>query len=92
MAVDDASTLPPVRHQVERLAELGLDVAGDMSADRLPDLPGALVAIRHGTAPVAELAALLRRGGKEGIVVQDLTDIEEFLPTPRHRSPTRRCT
>ena len=77
MAVDAHAPLPPVSTQVERLRELGLGLDAD-----LPEVPGALVAIRHDAVPVDRLAALLTRGKQRGFVVEDMTDVDEFVPIP----------
>ena len=78
MAVDPITpvvpVLPPVAEQVARLRSLGMEVPD------LPDRDDALVALAPGTAPVATLAGHLTRRGKPGFVVEDMTDVDEFVP------------
>src|SRR5699024_12281816 len=41
----------------------------------------ALLAIEPALAPPSALTPLLRRGGKPGFVVEDMTDVDSFAPT-----------
>ena len=78
--------------QLERLLDAGLaDVAGVGAAEltahaeavlREPgaDEPGAVLAVHPSLAPAHRLAPLLRRHDKAGFVVDDLTDLDEFVP------------
>lgn len=73
--------------QVRRLLDLGVaDVAGLSAsefaayADGLPDEPDAVLAVHPAVASARRLAPLLVHGDRPGFVVQDLTDLEEFLP------------
>ncbi|WP_181783879.1 DUF5701 family protein [Pseudonocardia pini] len=75
--------LPTVLDQAERL--VALDATAPLTpaelriaAKGLPDRPGLLVVA--GARPSA-LAPLLRRGDKEGFVVGDMTDADDFAPT-----------
>lgn len=63
------------------------DLAG-ISADELrrlgselPDAPGSVVAVHPALVSTAGLATLMRREGKRGFVVVDMTDLAEFTPT-----------
>ncbi|PKH40469.1 hypothetical protein SAMN05192575_11542 [Nocardioides alpinus] len=74
--------LPSPVDQAERLISLGVHTYADLSADELratattcPD--GLLVT----PAPASQLAPLLGRGDKPGFVVEDMTDVDAFLPT-----------
>ncbi|GAA1940068.1 DUF5701 family protein [Nocardioides marmoribigeumensis] len=77
--------LPPIAEQVARLRSLGLEVPGlDELHPREPldhGTDGALVALAPGSVPVDLLATLLTLGDRTGFVVEDLTDVEKFLPT-----------
>jgi hypothetical protein len=70
---------------LNRLLELGLaDLAGTSTstledlATRLPDVPNSHLAIHPSLTPARRLAPLLSRAGKEGFVVEDMTDLEQF--------------
>ncbi len=73
------AALPSVAAQLDRLRSLGLSL-DDAVLDGLPDRDGSLVALAPGTVPVEALAALITHGGKNGFVVEDMTDVEEFAP------------
>jgi len=76
---------PMVAMQLGRLLDLGLaDLAGVSArtltdqAQTLPHEPNAILAIHPSLASARSLAPLLSRDGKEGFVVEDLTDLEQF--------------
>ncbi len=81
------AAMPPLTEQAERLVAVGVaDLAG-LAPDDLRALvraadpaPGALLVVPPELAPVAALAPLLRRGEREGFVVEDMTDVAEFVP------------
>ncbi|MCH1865428.1 DUF5701 family protein [Nocardioides sp. CFH 31398] len=73
--------------QLDRLLDAGLGDVTDLrvgelraQAARLPDVPGAVLAVHPRAAPPSRLAPLLRRQGKPGFVVVDMTDLDEFVP------------
>lgn len=70
-------TLPPLSDQHARLLDLGVD---------LPALPaglrGDLLVVHPRRVPVADLVPLLRLAGQPGFVVEDLTDLAEFVAAP----------
>lgn len=73
--------------RLQRLIEAGVPEAADISpaeliahAEALPDEPGAVLAVHPALVPARRLASLLRRDDKQGFVVEDLTDLEEFVP------------
>ncbi|GAA4552899.1 DUF5701 family protein [Pseudonocardia xishanensis] len=75
--------LPSVPEQVERLIALGATapLTPDelrIAAKALPDRPGLLVVA---DARPSALAPSLRRGDREGFVVADMTDVDDFAPT-----------
>lgn len=65
------ASLPPLPVQADRLAGLGLPVPATV-----PDGTGLLVP----DAPPSTLTPLLRRAGKPGFVVVDMTDVDDFAP------------
>lgn len=74
--------LPPVADQAEKLIEIG--ATGPLTPDllrkeaaALPDRPGLLVV--GGLAP-SVIAPLMRRAGRPGFVVEDMTDADDFAP------------
>lgn len=74
-------------HNSLRLVDAGLAGLADLTpsaiaalAERLPDEPGAVVAVHPSLVPARELATLLRRQDKPGFVVTDMTDLEDFAP------------
>ena len=74
-------------HQLYRLLEAGLaDVSGSSPAELaahvagLPDEPDGVLAVHPSLATARQLAPLLRRHDKPGFVVDDMTDLEQFVP------------
>ena len=69
--------LPDLAAQHAHLLTLGLD---------LPPLPGSLtgdlLVIHPRRMPAHDLATLLRLGDRAGFVVEDLTDLADFVPAP----------
>lgn len=72
-------------HHLQHLLDLGLaDLSGVSAttltrhASNLPHEPNTTLAIHPSLASPRQLAPLLRRTGKEGFVVEDLSDLEEF--------------
>ncbi|MFG2823405.1 DUF5701 family protein [Kitasatospora sp. NPDC048365] len=93
-ATSDATTatapaLPAPGVQAERLIELGVAELAGLSAAELrafaeaagPAAEGALLAVHPDRAPASALAPLLRREGRPGFVVTDMTDVDRFAPT-----------
>lgn len=79
--------LPSLAEQAERLVALGVAELAGLTPDDLhalvrtaPTSPGALLVVPPELAPVATLAPLLRRGERAGFVVEDMTDVAEFVP------------
>ncbi|MEU1125093.1 DUF5701 family protein [Streptomyces sp. NPDC005899] len=83
-----ASPLPPLTSQAERLIELGVHELAGVPADDLravaegagPADGGALLTLHPDRAPASALAPLLRRAGKPGFVVTDMSDVDRFTP------------
>lgn len=85
-----------VLQQVERLIEAGVPAAAGMAdadvaalATDLPHEAGAVVAVHPGFVDPARLAALLRRGGRPGFVVEDMTDVADFAAIGAVEVPDR---
>lgn len=78
--------LPPLAAQVDRLVALGLPDAAGVPPERLRDAVGRLGAVdgllvlQPDRVPPSVLAPLLRRGGRPGFVVEDMTDVDAFGP------------
>ena len=77
-------TLPTVREQAERLISLGIPGLAGVPAEvfraaarTAPDTPGLLV-VHPDLVRVSALAPLLRRAGRPGFVVADMTDVDDF--------------
>lgn len=73
--------------QLHRLLDAGVPAAAGVDpaeligyAEALPDEPGAVLAVHPSLAPAHRLAPLLRHHDSPGFVVEDLTDLEEFVP------------
>jgi hypothetical protein len=82
--------------RLRRLLEAGLaDVTGrspgELAAcvDALPDEPGCVLAVHPELATARQLAPLLRHRDKPGFVVDDLTDLEQFVPIDGVELPDR---
>lgn len=75
--------LPPLTDQARRLIDLGIHDLAGIDADRLLAVaaagPGDGLLVTPARA--SDLAPLLRRGDKEGFVVEDMTDVDDFRPT-----------
>ena len=81
----------PLAEQVERLIDVGVPELAGITAENLraharalPDSPSddrAIVAVHPSLVSTARLATLMRRDGKAGFVVVDMTDLAEFTPT-----------
>jgi hypothetical protein len=76
-----------IAEQVNRLIEAGLAELTHLGPDelvrraaRLPNEPGAIIAIHPSFVPAAQLATLLRHNDKQGFVVNDMTDLDHFVP------------
>jgi hypothetical protein len=83
-----AATLPSIPEQAERLIELGVHRIAGLPADRVRAAArhavgsGTILAVHHALAPASRLTPLLRRAGKPGFVVSDMTDVDDFTPIP----------
>ncbi|QWB27295.1 MULTISPECIES: DUF5701 family protein [Streptomyces] len=83
--------LPALSAQAERLIETGVHEIAGLSAAEIRTYAadaeasvgseGALLAVHPDRAPASALAPLLRREGKPGFVVVDMSDVDEFAPT-----------
>ena len=78
------ASLPPLADQAERLIDLGLhEPAGLTSAslrEAAADGPPGLLVVNPTLVPPSALAPMLRLGAKEGFVVVDMPDLDEFGP------------
>ncbi|GAA0242712.1 DUF5701 family protein [Cryptosporangium japonicum] len=85
-----------VSHQLDRLLDAGLaDVTGRSPAElatyvaALPDEPDSVLAVHPMLATARQLAPLLRHHDKPGFVVDDMIDLEEFVPIDGLDRPDR---
>ena len=68
--------------------ELGVhDVAGLTEAELLESAKSSAEGLLVTPAPASALAGLLRLGGKQGFVVEDLTDVDDFTPIAEAARP-----
>lgn len=79
-----AALLPSVADQAERLVSLGVHRLAGLSASAVRAAastagPGLLV-VHPDVVDVRRLVPLLRRGDRAGFVVEDMTDVADFLP------------
>ncbi|MFJ4717057.1 DUF5701 family protein [Streptomyces sp. NPDC088785] len=81
--------LPSPTAQAERLVELGVHEIAGLGADAVRDFArsaedagreNVLLAVHPDRAPASALAPLLRRDGRPGFVVVDMTDVDLFAP------------
>ena len=81
-----ATTIPTPREQAERLIELGVHDIADLPAARLRELSrratsdGTLLVVHPDLVPASSLVPLLHVNGKQGFVVADMSDVDEFRP------------
>lgn len=75
--------------QVARLATLGVARLARIAPSelaalgaRLPRMPDAVVVVHPSLVRASALAPLLRRKDKEGFVVEDMADLDAFVPAP----------
>lgn len=78
-------SLPPLEEQAQRLIDLGVhDLIATAEADlralvnRPGGEPGTTLLVTR--APASALAPLMRWRGREGFVVSDMTDLDDFAP------------
>jgi hypothetical protein len=85
---DAVTPLPPLAVQAERLIELGVPELAGISAAELRAFAegaevrdgGVLLGVHPDRVPASALAPLLRREGKPGFVVLDMSDVDQFVP------------
>ena len=78
--------MSPVREQLRRLLDLGIDDLARVGsatltsyAEALPDGSGSILVVHPSLVPASALAPLLRRGATPGFVVVDMADLDEFV-------------
>lgn len=83
-----ATALPTLTAQAEALIALGVPDLANIPAERFREVsrhaPGAnaLLVVHPELVPASVLAPLVRRNGKQGFVVTDMVDVDEFTPIP----------
>ncbi|MCK1822688.1 DUF5701 family protein [Streptomyces sp. XM83C] len=82
--------LPPLADQAERLIRSGVHESAGLTAEELrayaagagdDDTGAALLVVHPDRVPASSLAPLLRRADKPGFVVEDMQDVDLFLPS-----------
>lgn len=86
--------LPPMTVQAERLIDDGVHELSGLTAADLrsathtdAESSTSLLVIHPDLAPASRLAPLLRREGKAGFIVTDMTDVDAFTPIPEAALP-----
>ena len=90
------STLPPLpalAAQADRLVALDLHLRAGLTTTQVYDAAAAgtqgdLLVIHHDRVGASAIAPLLWRMGKQGFVVEDLTDVDAFVPIASAVVPT----
>ena len=75
--------VPSISEQAERLIELDVHHIAGLPADLLrsvPDSADSLLVVHPDLVPASALAPLLWQNDKPGLVVSDMTDVDEFTP------------
>lgn len=78
---------------VARLIDLGVPALAGLTdsafVDLVPPAPtdGAVLVVSPSLVPAAELARLMRHDGKPGFVVEDMTDLADFVPIEGGETP-----
>ena len=92
------STAPALTDQLDRLASLGVPRLAGLADDDLTTLaadltphasPSSVVVVHPALVPPSRLAILLERQGRPGFVVEDMTDLDEFVPVESAPVPDR---
>jgi Family of unknown function (DUF5701) len=84
------TALPSLSEQASRLTELDVHRIAGLSADQLRSLPetaGSLLVVHPKLAPASALAPLIRVNGKQGFVVADMSDVDDFTPIAEVQLP-----
>ncbi|MGA8045015.1 MAG: DUF5701 family protein [Dermatophilaceae bacterium] len=91
-------TAPTVAEQLDRLVSLGVPRLARLTGDEFrslatdlvpPAVESALLVVHPSLVPASRLAPLLDRGGRPGFVVEDMTDLDEFVPVEPALVPDR---
>ncbi|MGL5857588.1 MAG: DUF5701 family protein [Angustibacter sp.] len=88
----DPGAIPAPGDQAQRLIDLGLHTRCGLTRSQLhqaaADAPtGTLLAVHHQNLLASALVPLLRRDGKTGFVVEDMTDVDDFHPIATAQPP-----
>jgi len=83
-------TLPALAAQAERLVDLGVHEVAGLTARDLRDFASApeaargrddgLLAVHPDAVPASALAQLMTQSGKSGFIVEDMQDVDRFVP------------
>lgn len=83
-----ATALPTLTAQADTLIALGVPALANIPAERFRELSrhagtdNALLVVHPDRVPASALAPLVQRNGKQGFVVADMVDVDDFAPIP----------
>jgi hypothetical protein len=85
--------LPSLNEQADRLVSLGIHALGGLSPAQIctavsgTDADDALLVVHPDRVSASELAPFLEHRGKSGFVVEDMADVDQFIPIDRSAPP-----
>ena len=85
--------LPTLREQADRLINLGIHQLGDLPPTQIltavsePDADNALLVVHPDRVSASVLAPFLEYRGKPGFVVEDMADVDQFIPIDTSAPP-----
>ena len=86
-------SLPMLNEQADRLISLGIHELGGLAPTQICtavsgiDADNALLVVHPDRVPASVLAPFLKYRGKSGFVVEDMTDVDQFIPIDASRPP-----
>jgi hypothetical protein len=87
-------SLPTLNEQADRLISLGIHELGRLSPSQTCtavsgiDADNALLVVHPDRVPASVLAPFLKHGGNSGFVVEDMADVDQFIPIDLSVPPT----
>ena len=85
---------PTLNEQADRLISLGIHELARLSPSQICtavsgiDADNALLVVHPDSVPASVLAPFLKHGGKSGFVVEDMADVDQFIPIDLSAPPT----
>ncbi len=86
-------SLPTLKEQADRLISLGIHELGGLAPTQIctavsgTDADNALLVVHPDRVPASVLAPFLKHRGKSGFVVEDMADVDQFIPIDTSRPP-----